>query len=87
MVGGLDVGVGTGIFTAEIGVSVGVDLAINMLRIAKNRNVSVVQAAGENLPFRTGIFDYVVMIVTLCFLDDPERVLGEAWRIIRENGF
>jgi len=84
---GLDVGVGTGIFTVEIGVRVGVDPAINMLRIAKNRDVNVVQAVGENLPFRTGIFDYVVMIVTLCFLDDPECVLRETWRVIRENGF
>lgn len=84
---GLDVGVGTGIFSVEIGVRVGIDPAINMLRIAKDRGVNVVQAVGENLPFRNDVFNYVIMIVTLCFLDEPKASLDEIWRILKKHGF
>ena len=84
---GLDLGVGTGIFSVEIGVRVGVDPAINMLRIAKDRGVDVVQTVGENLPFRDGLFDYVVMIVTLCFLDNPKASLMQIWKVLKEHGF
>ncbi|MHA1723066.1 MAG: class I SAM-dependent methyltransferase [Candidatus Baldrarchaeia archaeon] len=84
---GIDVGAGTGVFSVKIGVRVGVDPAINMLRIAKERGLDVVRAVGEYLPFRSGLFDYAVMIVTLCFLDDPDPVLREIWKTIRKNGF
>jgi len=84
---GLDVGVGTGIFSVEIGVKVGVDPAVGMLRIAKDRGVNVVRAVGENLPFRSEIFSYVIMIVTLCFLDEPKASLNEIWRVLKKHGF
>jgi len=84
---GLDVGVGTGIFSAKIGVRVGVDPSIGMLKIAKDRGVDVVRAVGENLPFRSEIFNYVIMIVTLCFLDKPKVSFKEIWRILKKHGF
>jgi SAM-dependent methyltransferase len=42
----------------------------------------VTQAVGEQLPFRNKAFSGVVLVVTLCFVDDPLRVLREAHRLL-----
>jgi ubiquinone/menaquinone biosynthesis C-methylase UbiE len=83
---GLDIGVGTGALSYRTGVTVGIDPSLPMLRIAKKRGIQVVRAAGEYLPFRDRFLDYVIMTVTFCFLDNPEDVLKEAWRVLREDG-
>jgi len=83
---GLEVGVGTGWFASRLGVGFGVDPSINMLRVAWRRGVEAVQAVGERLPFRSGVFDYVLLIVTLCFVDDPWRVVGESARVLKRGG-
>ena len=84
---GVDVGIGTGIFAPSSHVSVGVDPAVNMLRIARRRRVDVVCACGEFLPFRGKVFDFAMMIATLCFLEKPEEVLKEIRRILKDGGF
>ncbi|MGQ9680398.1 MAG: class I SAM-dependent methyltransferase [Candidatus Bathyarchaeia archaeon] len=40
----------------------------------------------EFSPFPDETFDYVLMTVTLCFLDDPDSALKEIYRILRCNG-
>jgi len=30
-------------------------------------------------------FDYVTIIITLCFVKDPEKVLHEAGRVLKRN--
>jgi len=84
---GVDVGVGTGAFAPFSHVSVGVDPAVNMLRIARRRGMEVVCACGEFLPFRERVFDFAMMIATLCFLEKPEDVLKEIRRILKDGGF
>jgi len=83
---GLDVGVGTGIFAKEAKVQIGIDASNRMLRIAVKRGIQVIRALAEFLPFPDKIFDYVLMTVTLCFLDDPETVLKEIYRVLKPNG-
>ena len=83
---GLDVGVGTGIFASWAKVQIGIDASTQMLRISAKRGVQVVGALAEFLPFPDETFDYVLMTVTLCFLDNPETVLKEIYRILRPNG-
>lgn len=83
---GLDVGVGTGIFASRAKVQIGIDASNQMLRISAKRGVQVVGALAEFLPFPDETFDYVLMTVTLCFLDNPETVLKEIYRILRPNG-
>ena len=82
----LEVGVGSGFFASRLGVNFGVDASWSMLRIAKIRGVDVVQALGEMLPFRDKCFRTILIIVTLCFLEDPEKVLQECVRVLKENG-
>ncbi|HIQ49164.1 MAG TPA: class I SAM-dependent methyltransferase [Aquifex aeolicus] len=82
----LEIGVGTGRFAHVLGIQYGIDTSINMLKIAKERGVKVALAKGENLPFKDEIFDSVFIIVTICFVDNPQRVINEAYRVLRDNG-
>ncbi|MGQ9719401.1 MAG: class I SAM-dependent methyltransferase [Nitrososphaerales archaeon] len=83
---GLEVGVGTGVFASRIGVDVGIDPTLAMLHIAKARGVKVIRAVGEHLPFADKIFDYVLMVCTLCFLDKPSLVIKESSRVLKNDG-
>jgi ubiquinone/menaquinone biosynthesis C-methylase UbiE len=41
---------------------------------------------GEQLPFADGTFDCVVCTFTLCSVNDPERAVSEACRVLRPKG-
>ncbi|MFP3254928.1 MAG: class I SAM-dependent methyltransferase [Thermoplasmata archaeon] len=83
---GLEIGVGTGRFASKLGTKIGVDTSLKMLKIAKERGIEIIQARGEKLPFPDCVFDYVSIIVTICFVEDPQCVLNEAYRVINNNG-
>jgi len=76
----IEIGIGTGRFAYGTGVIVGVDPSLKMLRQAP-KNVNLVQAVGERLPFRDHSFDCAFLIVTLCFVEDPLKVLEESARV------
>ena len=57
-----------------------------MLKIAKRRDVNVRLGKGEKIPFKDGFFDYVAVIITLCFVDDPVKVISEARRVLKPKG-
>ena len=82
----LEVGVGTGRFAAPLGVAFGVDPAGAMLRRARERDVAVVRAVGEELPVGADSLDLVLVALTLCFFDAPDRALIEARRVLRPDG-
>ena len=83
---GLEIGVGTGRFARPLGIDYGIDPSEKMLKLARKRNIKVRTAEGEKLPFRKGSFDYVVIIITLCFVKNPLRTLKESGRVLKENG-
>jgi SAM-dependent methyltransferase len=80
----LEVGVGSGRFAQALGVEYGVDPALALLTKAKN--ISVIRAIGEKLPFVSGSFGGVLLALTLCFVDYPLRVLREVSRVLVSNG-
>lgn len=82
----LEVGVGTGRFAAELNIEYGVDRSIGVLKLAKKREVECVKGVGEELPFTSNSFGAVFFIVTLCFVEDPSRVLKEAERVLINEG-
>lgn len=83
---GLEIGVGTGRFAAPLGIQVGIDPATEMLDYARARDVTVVRAVGESLPFVNAAFDHVLIVTTVCFVDDPKAMLCEARRVLQPNG-
>jgi len=83
---GLEVGVGTGRFAEPLGIDYGIDPSENMLKIAESRGIKTVLGGGEELPFADNEFDFVLIAVTICFVDDPDKVIGEAKRVLKNNG-
>jgi ubiquinone/menaquinone biosynthesis C-methylase UbiE len=91
----LEIGVGTGLSFAhypEIEELVGVDPSEPMLRRARRRatdigrDVTLVEAPAEALPFENDSFDTVVTLAVLCTVDDPQRALAEIHRVLRSDG-
>lgn len=83
---GLEIGVGTGRFGVPLGFDVGVDPALAMLDVARDRGIQSVRGVGERLPFSDGTFDTTLMVTTVCFVDDLERTLTEAYRVLTTDG-
>jgi len=82
----IEVGVGPGRFAQALHVTVGVDPALAPLQLARTRNIEVIRAIGEQLPFAGRSFAAVYLLFTLCFLTAPRQVIHECHRILRPGG-
>lgn len=92
----LDVGCGTGStcrVLAEKGFQVyGVDFSSEIIEVAKKKarenDISLhLQAANiYQLPFPNGMFDVVICNYLFQTVSEPEKVLKEAWRVLKTNG-
>jgi SAM-dependent methyltransferase len=82
---GLEIGVGTARFAAPLGVRVGVDPSLAMLVYAVKRGLSGVRGIAEALPFKNGIFDFGLVVTTICFVENPRSMLLEARRVLKPN--
>jgi ubiquinone/menaquinone biosynthesis C-methylase UbiE len=83
---GLEVGVGTGRFATPFGVAVGLDPSRSMASVAKKKAIEVVRGLGEYLPFGAETFDFVLLVTTICFVEDPRTTLKEARRVLKDHG-
>ena len=83
---GLEIGVGTGRFADPLNIKTGIDPSENMIRLAKKRGVNAKLGSGEQLLFKNSTFDYVAIIITLCFVQNPQKVLKESGRVLKEKG-
>ncbi|AGK60601.1 hypothetical protein Asulf_00581 [Archaeoglobus sulfaticallidus PM70-1] len=48
--------------------------------------MSLSKADGRYLSFKNDVFDYVYIIPTLCFAEEPEKIIKEARRALKKNG-
>jgi len=83
---GIEIGVGTGRFASHLHADCGLDPAFNALCLARRRSIKVVQAVGEQVPFRNETFHFALIVLTLSFVDNPGLVLAETRRILRPGG-
>jgi len=83
---GLEVGVGTGRFASALGIGAGVDPSERMLERARARGVDVRVGVAEALPYPDAAFEVVLMVTTICFVDDLARSLREARRVLAPGG-
>jgi SAM-dependent methyltransferase len=83
---GVEVGVGSGKFAAPLGIRIGVEPSEKMAIEAEKRGIRVCRGVAEYLPFSDGTFDFVLMVTTICFVDDVIKSFREAYRILKPGG-
>lgn len=83
---GVEVGVGSGRFAAPLGIKLGIDPSREMGKLAEKRGIKVIEGVAELLPFDDLQFDFVLMVTTICFLDDVEKAFEEAHRVLKPGG-
>ena len=83
---GVEVGVGSGKFAAPLGIKIGVDPSEKMAIKARKHGINVYLGIAEDLPFSDGRFDFVLMVTTICFVDDVIKSFREAFRALKPGG-
>lgn len=83
---GLEIGVGTGRFAQALSIEAGIDPSRKMREVARRRGVTVYEGSGEQLSFDRETFDYVAIIIALCFVADPQETLRETYRVLKPRG-
>jgi len=84
---GIEIGVGTGRFAQPLGIKIGIEPSGRMKKIAQKRGIQVLDGVAEELPFSNSEFDFALMVTTVCFVDDIDKSLQEAYRILSQDGF
>ncbi len=82
----LEVGVGTGRFAEALGISDGIDPSREMLALASERGIHTESGIAEALPYGDAVFDGVLAVAALCFVDSPARVFNECARVLKPMG-
>ena len=83
---GMEVGVGSGKFAAPLGIKIGVEPSEKMAIKARMQGINVYPGVAEELPFSDGRFDFVLMVTTICFVDDVIKSFREAFRVLKPSG-
>jgi SAM-dependent methyltransferase len=83
---GIEIGVGTGRFAGPLGIRYGIEPSHKMAHFVRKLDIQVVGGQAEKLSFKTGGFDFAIMVTVICFLDDVPKALQETNRILRTGG-
>ena len=83
---GLEVGVGTGIFSNALGITLGIDPSESMAKLAQKKGINVVKGYAEDLPFFDNNFDLILMVTVDCFLNQVLKSFQENYRVLQEGG-
>jgi len=85
--GVIEIGIGSGIFAAPLGIQRGVDPSMAMREKAKQKGIEVLDAVAEKLPYANASINGAVMITSICFVDDIYQAFNEVYRVLKKNGF
>lgn len=83
---GMEIGIGTGRFAEPLGITIGVDPSSHMREVARKRGIKALHGVAENLPFKNSAFEFVLMVTTICFVDDIDASFEEASRVLVKGG-
>jgi len=82
----IEIGVGTGIFATQLGISIGVEPSEEMATAARKKGIKVIRGRGENIPITTKTYQLVLMVTADCFLDDIAKSFSQIHRILVDHG-
>ena len=94
----VDIGCAQGNYTISLGQQgyevIGVDVRPNFLKYAvlklediEKKKVHFCAGDAKNLPFCSELFDCALLLETIEHISEPEKVLLEAKRVLKEDGF
>jgi len=83
---GIEIGLGTGRFAAPLGITKGIEPSRSMAELARKKGIEVIPGVAEHLPFMDEEFGFVLMVTTVCFLDDMEMAFREVHRVLKPGG-
>ena len=83
---GVEIGVGSGIFAESLGITGGIEPSRAMREKSEQRNINVIDAVAEKLPYSDKSLDYALMVTTICFVDDIHKSFNEVCRILKDTG-
>jgi len=83
----IEIGVGSGKFAVPLGIKIGVDPSPRMRKVAEQKGIKVINAVAEELPFKNSQFELVLMVTTICFVDNLNLAFREAYRILKLGGY
>jgi len=66
--------------------AVGLDRSIELLSTNKNPKLRLVQGDATELPFEDNSFDVVVATAVIEHVSEPEKMITECHRVLRQNG-
>lgn len=82
----MEIGVGPGRFARRLGVGIGIDPAWAPLKLAARREINCCQAFGEQLSVKDRRIGTIYVLFTLCFAAEPQEILRECSRVLKEGG-
>ncbi len=83
----VSIGVGSGLFASRLGIEYGVESSKEMAKLAEKRGIKVKIGTAEKVPFEDERFDTVLLSTILSYVDDPQKAVSEAYRILKHNGY
>lgn len=83
---GVEVGIGTGRFAIPLDIKEGIEPSAEMRNKARSNGLNAIYGIAEQLPYDSESIDYILMVTTICFLDDPGKAFSEAHRVLKNNG-
>ncbi|MBN2380282.1 class I SAM-dependent methyltransferase [candidate division WOR-3 bacterium] len=82
-----EIGVGSGRFAEKLDIPWGIEPSTKLADMARSRGIKIIEGKGEDIPLPDNLLGTAFLIVTLCFVDDPEKVIAEAARTLKDKGF
>jgi len=84
---GIEIGAGTGRFSQPLGISLGIEPSEAMRSLALSRGVNIMAGTAESLPVEDGLYDFALLVTTVCFLEVPELAFKEVNRVLKAEGY
>lgn len=77
----------TGRFAKPLGIKFGVEPSKHLREIAEKRGIQALDGISETLPFSDSAFEFVLLVTTVCFLDDIDKAFRETYRVLKKGGY
>ena len=82
----IEIGIGSGLFAVPLGIKKGIDPSETMIKLGKKRELEIIKGVAENLPWKDNLINYALMVTSICFVDDEQKAINEAYRVLKPNG-